>query len=388
MRNIFLLYMPPANAEAIAHYRDTIEQRVPLERLARFLPRDTVERLRTVFAGRPIAVWGSRNSPANRAKFDRMSEGDDLLIVEGESIKLLGKVAHKTVNPDLSRELWRSLAGDAPGGWDLIYFIANPLEIDVPFVEFCKLLGYATNYQLYGFTSVAQDKLDAFYDRYDDLYSILIRVRGGRPVESKVPLSVQEPVPQPLVEIEREDVEAVIASEVVSDHVKMQWKLASLGLKAGEKVWVPAADQGKLRRIYEFESFEAEFASGIDLPRSYIENIDVVWKEEYRIDAAFKIENTTAIYSGLLRFADLTILAPNTVYPMFIVAPTSTATCRPAAPGRSPCCPGQAAPAPSGSPGSTQPAAAAGRPGRRRPDRSRGTAPCTPAAGTGGTGAR
>ena len=322
MRNIFLLYMPPANAEAMAHYRDTIEQRVPLERLARFLPRDTVERLRTVFAGRPIAVWGSRNSPANRAKFDRMSEGDDLLIVEGESIKLLGKVAHKTVNPDLSRELWRSLAGDASDGWDLIYFIANPLEIDVSFVEFCKLLGYATNYQLRGFTSVAQDKLDAFYDRYDDLYSILIRVRGGRPVESKVPLSVQEPAPQPLVEIEREDVEAVLASEVVSDHVKMQWKLASLGLKAGEKVWVPAADQGKLRRIYEFESFEAEFASGIDLPRSYIENIDVVWKEEYRIDAAFEIENTTAIYSGLLRFADLTILAPNTVYPMFIVAPS------------------------------------------------------------------
>ena len=190
----------------------------------------------------------------------------------------------------------------------------------MPFVEFCKLLGYATNYQLRGFTSVAQDKLDAFYDRYDDLYSILIRVRGGRPVESKVPLLVQEPAPQPLVEIEREDVEAVLASEVVSDHVKMQWKLASLGLKAGEKVWVPAADQGKLRRIYEFESFEAEFASGIDLPRSYIENIDVVWKEEYRIDAAFEIENTTAIYSGLLRFADLTILAPNTVYPMFIVA--------------------------------------------------------------------
>ena len=111
MRNIFLLYMPPGNAEAMLHYRDTIEQRVPLERLARFLPRDTVERLRTVFAGRPIAVWGSRNSPANRAKFDHMSEGDDLLIVEGETIKLLGKVAHKTVNPGLSRELWRSLAG-------------------------------------------------------------------------------------------------------------------------------------------------------------------------------------------------------------------------------------------------------------------------------------
>lgn len=47
----------------------------------------------------------------------------------------------------------------------------------------------------------------------------------------------------------------------------------------------------------------------------------MVWKEEFRIDAAFEIENSTSIYSGLLRFADLTIVAPNTIYPMFIVAP-------------------------------------------------------------------
>ena len=47
----------------------------------------------------------------------------------------------------------------------------------------------------------------------------------------------------------------------------------------------------------------------------------MVWKEEFRIDAAFEIENTTAIYSGLLRFSDLTLVAPNTIYPLFIVAP-------------------------------------------------------------------
>ena len=48
-----------------------------------------------------------------------------------------------------------------------------------------------------------------------------------------------------------------------------------------------------------------------------------MWKEEFRIDAAFEIENSTSIYSGLLRFADLNIVAPNTTYPMFIVAPRS-----------------------------------------------------------------
>ncbi len=321
MRKIFLLYMPPGNAEAMLHYRDTIQNRVPLERLSRFLARDQIERLRDVFGNRPIAVWGSRNSGANRSKFERMGVGDDLLIVEGDSIKLLGKVAYKTINPDLSRDLWQNLRGETAEGWDLIYFIANPVEVGVPFVEFCRLLGYESNYQLRGFTSVSEERLGRFYEHYDDLYSILVRLRAGQTIEQREPLKAEEPVPPLLVEVEREDIDAVLASEVVSDHVKMQWKLASLGLKAGEKVWVPAGDQSKLRRIYEFNEFETEFAAGIDLPKSYVENIDVVWKEEFRIDAAFEIENTTAIYSGLLRFADLTIMAPNTTYPMFIVAP-------------------------------------------------------------------
>ena len=61
----------------------------------------------------------------------------------------------------------------------------------------------------------------------------------------------------------------------------------------------------------------------MDVPSKYVDNIDVVWKEEFRIDAAFEIENSTSIYSGLLRFSDLSIIAPNSTYPLFIVAPRS-----------------------------------------------------------------
>lgn len=35
-----------------------------------------------------------------------------------------------------------------------------------------------------------------------------------------------------------------------------------------------------------------------------------------------KLRTAASIFSGLLRFADLTMVAPNTVYPMFIVAPS------------------------------------------------------------------
>ena len=129
--------------------------------------------------------------------------------------------------------------------------------------------------------------------------------------------------PENLTEIRPDVVEEALRSDLVSDHVRMQWKLARLGLKAGERVWVPAGDQAKLRREFQFGEFDPEFAAGIDLPHSYIENIDVVWKQQFRIGAAYEIENSTSIYSGLLRFADLNILAPNTLYPMFVVAPNS-----------------------------------------------------------------
>jgi hypothetical protein len=284
--------------------------------------RDVATNLQHIFGRRPIAVWGSRDSSANRGKFEKMDVGDDLLIVEGDTIRLMGKVALKLISADLSRELWKNLRNPSSSeGWDLIYFIANPVEVGVPFSSFCRLFGYEENYQLRGFTTVGADKREAFYARYDDLYSILRRIGLGEPIAEKPELTNNVAHVGSPVSLEPDDVENVLQSPLVSDHVKMQWKLASLGLKAGEKIWVPSNDQKRLRELYSFNEFESEFATGIDLPKNYFENIDVVWKEEFRIDAAFEIENSTAIYSGLLRFADLNIVAPNTTYPMFIVAP-------------------------------------------------------------------
>jgi hypothetical protein len=320
--NVFLLYIPPGNPQAMVHYQDTIVNRVTLGRVSPFVSPNLKARLIGLFGSKPIAVWGSEAGPRNRSNFERMSLGDDILIVEGERIKLIGKIAAKTENPSLSQELWKNITGGKSTSWDLIYFIANPRQLDVQFTEFCRLFGYAPTYQLRGFTSVAADKLEEFYKRYDDLYSILERIEKGQAIAEKGAV----PAPRPheageLVELHPDQIDEILQDQLVSDHVRMQWKLARLGIKAGERVWVPAGDQGKLRKLFQFESFDPEFVAGIDLPHSYVENIDVVWKQEFRIGAAYEIENSTSIYSGLLRFADLNILAPNTLYPMFVVAP-------------------------------------------------------------------
>jgi hypothetical protein len=325
MRNIFILYMPPANMEAMVHYEDTIRRKVASERILPLVSSSVSRKLGQVFQNRPVAVWGSRDSKANRAKFDRMQEGDEILIVKGNQIQLLGRVACKDVNPRLSQELWKNIHGETTEGWNLIYFIANPKEIELPFSKFTDLFGYAGNYQLRGFTSVASEKLEEFYCKYDDLYSILLRLKLGESVNKvaepdALKETFAEPItPKPATSESGEDA----PEDFPSDHLRMQWLLLKLGRQAGEKVWSPRNDQSRITAEYKFSDFEETFAAGLDTQTKYVENIDVVWKEEFRIDAAFEIENSTSIYSGLLRFADLTMVAPNTVYPMFIVAPSS-----------------------------------------------------------------
>jgi hypothetical protein len=318
MKNIFILYMPTGNYEAMVHYQDTIRNRVAQDRIFKYIDSNLKNRLTGVFGSKPIAVWGSRSGDQNRSRYEKMQPGDNVLIIEGETIKLLGKVAAKTINQDLSHELWKNLKGDSVEGWDLIYFIANPLEIELPFSELKSLFGYKQEWALRGFTNISDDKLKSFYEQYDDLYSVLQRIKLGEKVEQKVEAKTDEvttPTPEP------DNFEYL--PEELSDHIKMQWKLINLGVKAGSKVWIPKNNQAKIKEEYDFDNFEKEFTAGLDTQAKYVEQIDVVWKEEYRIDAAFEIENSTSIYSGLLRFADLKLVAPNTTYPLFIVAPRS-----------------------------------------------------------------
>src|SRR6266404_5878103 len=120
LRNVFLLYMPPGNTEAMVHYQDTIKNRVALRRIAPFVSQDLRAKLISVFGEVAIAVWGSQAGPKNRSNFESMSPGDDILIVEGNSVRLIGKIAAKVESEELSRELWKSITGKGNTTWKLI----------------------------------------------------------------------------------------------------------------------------------------------------------------------------------------------------------------------------------------------------------------------------
>ncbi len=58
-----------------------------------------------------------------------------------------------------------------------------------------------------------------------------------------------------------------------------------------------------------------------DATNRTIELIDVLWLKGNAIVAAFEVESTTSIYSGLLRMSDLVAMQPNLNIPLYLVAP-------------------------------------------------------------------
>jgi hypothetical protein len=110
-----------------------------------------------------------------------------------------------------------------------------------------------------------------------------------------------------------------------TDHEEIQWLLLRLGADMGFDVWVARNDRGrqvKGERLGDSPKLKTELPLQFDeATNRTIELIDVLWLKSNAIVAAFEIESTTSIYSGLLRMADLITMQPNLNIPLYLVAP-------------------------------------------------------------------
>lgn len=126
-----------------------------------------------------------------------------------------------------------------------------------------------------------------------------------------------EPDGQPEMEVEESGI----------SHAQIQWILAKIGQRLGCKIWIAANDQNREwngERLGDM-SIKSLPSLGLDAAsQGIIRRIDVLWlKGANQVAAAFEIEHTTSIYSGLLRMSDLTASSPNLNFPLYIVAPES-----------------------------------------------------------------
>lgn len=113
--------------------------------------------------------------------------------------------------------------------------------------------------------------------------------------------------------------------EEINLHTEMQYLLIKIGGSLGLKVWIARNDRSRSCNGISFQTMTGVITS---LPTQFneitqrtIELIDVLWLEKNQIMAAFEVESTTSIYSGLLRMSDLLSLQPNLDMNLFIVAP-------------------------------------------------------------------
>src|SRR5258708_5871955 len=108
-----------------------------------------------------------------------------------------------------------------------------------------------------------------------------------------------------------------------SDHTHIQWLLAKIGYQVGCDVWIAANDHSK--------SWNGERLGALSLKtlpplmdtasRRLINLIDVLWLRGDEVVAAYEIEHTTSISSGLLRLYDLDALCPTSIMHLCVVIP-------------------------------------------------------------------
>jgi hypothetical protein len=306
-RKVFLV-VAGGNPSAERHFEDTIQRKRTLQEVRGFLPSQEIENLEKIYHGSNFIVWGAVPGPMNESRWEKMAPGDVVLIYNSGRIRFAGEIAAKVRNKDLARHFWKE--NDTGTTWEFIYFIVNEEKTDVPIERLNPLFGYQSNYRPQGFSMINEAAVLNFAQSYGDILGVLKTLERG---EELIHLPTRKEVVSARIDehIER----------VPTEHDEMQWRLIRLGQLARCDVWVPRNDQAKQYDGHKFrDSVLSEFHQTLDVPRS-IENIDVVWKfGPYSIKSAFEIEHSTSIYSGILRLSDLRAEAPNSNYPMFIVA--------------------------------------------------------------------
>ena len=137
-----------------------------------------------------------------------------------------------------------------------------------------------------------------------------------------------EPEPQEAAEeeadVDEDDEEKDEESKRIS--VEMQYKLLKLGHTLELSIWVATNDRNKSHegiKLGELPGMLLGLPNDIraNVPQS-VERIDVLWlNDDDEIVAAFEVEHSTTINSGLLRMSDMLIAMNGTQIRTYIVAP-------------------------------------------------------------------
>lgn len=120
--------------------------------------------------------------------------------------------------------------------------------------------------------------------------------------------------------------DALAEQQEASEHTQAQHALIRLGRALGYDVFVARNDRGRHCHGDSFAALTMPGLPPLDLPdevRQTVELIDVIWfgKASSELVCAFEVEQSTSIYSGILRMKDLALSLPQQGAHFYLVAP-------------------------------------------------------------------
>jgi hypothetical protein len=285
-------------------------------------------------------ISGFRGRQATLAK--RVQPGDIFLCYLTGVMRWVGALEIEDRTSDM-RPIWKE--EDFP-----VRFTVKPLvmldpEHGVPMQELeGKVKFYASSKDRGKFKGIVRGSLKSIYQKDGELILSLLRKAEQSPISRPVDpkklarlyrvepkkgkrkqttlVSVPEPEVTPVTEVS-ETLEST--ESATTRHSEIQYQLLTLGAELGLDVWVARNDRGRRWNGAALGSLPRMLD---ELPTQFneattrtIELIDVLWLSGNSIVAAFEVECTTSIYSGLLRMSDLLALQPNLDISLYLVAP-------------------------------------------------------------------
>ncbi len=96
-------------------------------------------------------------------------------------------------------------------------------------------------------------------------------------------------------------------------HSQVQTMIGAVGIAKGYDVWIPSQDRTGLDwNLSKCFDCRQELPDAFESIRGILQEVDVIWLQRgaNKMKALFEVEHSTPIYSGLLRFNDVHLVAP------------------------------------------------------------------------------
>ena len=160
-----IILQPAGSIDANQHYYETIENRINLDFIKKFVPNNDYLNLSEIYNNQPCMIWGVTPAGSNITKWNRIVPGDVTLFSKHGKIYASATTTYKIHNKQLANELWNT--NDKGETWEYIYFLDELINHDIPYANFNRVVGYNENYIIQGFNVLTEEKSQRVISHYN-----------------------------------------------------------------------------------------------------------------------------------------------------------------------------------------------------------------------------